>query len=106
MGDSFIEVHVHCDLELCEARDPKGLYKKACAGEINDFTGISAPYQAPEHPEIAVDTGDAEFGDIGLLGFGVRHSISQYMENAPVSLAASVFYQKLKVGDAVQLQTQ
>jgi len=56
-GDSFIEVHVECDLSLCEERDPKGLYKKARAGEIADFTGISAPYEAPANPELIVDTG-------------------------------------------------
>ena len=55
-GD-FIEVHVRADLATCEERDPKGLYKKARAGEIANFTGISAPYEAPEAPEIVVETG-------------------------------------------------
>lgn len=55
-GDSFVEVYVKCDLEVCEARDPKGLYKKARAGLIPEFTGISAPYEAPENPELVVDT--------------------------------------------------
>ena len=54
-GD-FLEVFVEADLETCEARDPKGLYKKARAGEIPEFTGISAPYEAPAQPELAVDT--------------------------------------------------
>lgn len=54
-GD-FIEVYVQCDLQVCEQRDPKGLYKKARAGEIPEFTGISAPYQAPENPELVIDT--------------------------------------------------
>jgi len=53
----FIEVFVDCDLEICEQRDPKGLFKKARAGEIPEFTGISAPYEAPENPEIRLDTG-------------------------------------------------
>ncbi len=57
VGDGFIEVFVDADLAVCESRDPKGLYKKARAGEINNFTGISAPYEAPESPEIQVDTG-------------------------------------------------
>ena len=56
-GD-FIEVHVAASLEVCEARDPKGLYKRARAGEIPSFTGISAPYEAPEDPELVVDTGE------------------------------------------------
>ena len=57
MGTAFLEVHVATSLEVCEARDPKGLYRRARAGEIPDFTGISAPYEAPEAPEIMVDTG-------------------------------------------------
>lgn len=56
VGERFIEVHVDADVAVCEARDPKGLYKKARAGEISDFTGISAPYEAPEHPELRIDT--------------------------------------------------
>ena len=54
-GD-FVEVYVDCPLDVCEARDPKGLYKKARAGEIRDFTGISAPYEAPSAPEVVVNT--------------------------------------------------
>jgi len=52
----FIEVYVKCDLEVCEARDPKGLYKKARAGIIPEFTGISAPYEEPVKPELVIDT--------------------------------------------------
>lgn len=52
----FIEVFVDAPLEICEARDPKNLYKKARAGEIREFTGIDAPYEAPEDPEIVVHT--------------------------------------------------
>lgn len=55
-GDKFYEVYVAADLATCEQRDPKGLYKKARAGEIQDFTGVSAPYEAPENPQIVVDT--------------------------------------------------
>lgn len=55
-GESFIEIYVKCDLDVCEQRDPKGLYKKARAGEIPNFTGISAPYEEPESPEITIDT--------------------------------------------------
>ncbi len=53
----FIEVFVDADLETCEERDPKGLYKKARSGEIKDFTGISSPYEIPGNPEIKVDNG-------------------------------------------------
>ena len=52
----FIEVFVDAPLNVLEDRDPKGLYKKARAGEIPEFTGISAPYEAPENPEIHLDT--------------------------------------------------
>ena len=55
-GD-FIEIHCSADLGVCEERDTKGLYAKARAGEIKEFTGISSPYEAPEAPELKVDTG-------------------------------------------------
>ena len=51
----FLEVFVNTFLEVCESRDPKGLYKKARAGEISDFTGISSPYETPENPELMLD---------------------------------------------------
>ncbi|WP_085522304.1 adenylyl-sulfate kinase [Tuberibacillus sp. Marseille-P3662] len=54
--DEFVEVYVKCDLEEAEERDPKGLYKKARSGEIKGFTGIDAPYEAPENPELVVAT--------------------------------------------------
>ncbi|KVK99417.1 adenylyl-sulfate kinase [Burkholderia ubonensis] len=56
-GD-FVEVHCDCDLRVCESRDVKGLYRKARAGLITDFTGISSPYEPPLHPEVRVDTGN------------------------------------------------
>ncbi|AST61047.1 adenylyl-sulfate kinase [Staphylococcus lugdunensis] len=52
----FIEVYTQCSVEECEKRDPKGLYAKARSGEIKEFTGISAPYEAPNHPEITINT--------------------------------------------------
>jgi adenylyl-sulfate kinase len=57
MCKRFVEVHVCTDLQVCIERDPKGLYAKAIAGEIKDFTGISAPYYAPENPEVLIDAG-------------------------------------------------
>ena len=53
---SFIEIFTKCSVEECERRDPKGLYKKARAGEIREFTGIDAPYEEPENPEIVLET--------------------------------------------------
>ena len=54
--DKFIEIYVNTSLEACESRDVKGLYKKARAGEIKNMTGISAPYQAPTHPDLEIIT--------------------------------------------------
>ena len=56
-GD-FIEVHVDASLEVCESRDPKGLYQKARAGEITGMTGIDDPYEPPQNPELHLDAGD------------------------------------------------
>lgn len=55
-GLGFIEVFVDAPLEVCEARDPKGLYARARAGEISEMTGIDSPYEAPESPELSLDT--------------------------------------------------
>ena len=60
----FIEVFVKCDLEVCKRRDPNGLYQKALSGEIQDFTGISSPYEAPATPEIVVETDLQSLDDI------------------------------------------
>ncbi|MFO1371095.1 MAG: bifunctional sulfate adenylyltransferase/adenylylsulfate kinase [Candidatus Competibacteraceae bacterium] len=59
----FIEVHVATSLEVCEERDRKGLYAKARAGILKEFTGISDPYEAPEHPELVIDTRDCTPGE-------------------------------------------
>lgn len=55
-AENFIEVFINTPLEVCEARDVKGLYKKARAGEIPDFSGISSPYEAPENPAVEITT--------------------------------------------------
>lgn len=54
--DDFVEVYVSTPIEECERRDVKGLYAKARRGEIKNFTGISAPFEAPEHPSLTLDT--------------------------------------------------
>ena len=56
LDEDFVEIFVDCPLEECEKRDPKCLYKKARAGEIKEFTGITSPYEKPENPEITVHT--------------------------------------------------
>ncbi len=58
-GD-FLEIFCAADLDVCESRDPKGLYAKARSGAIKEFTGISSPYEAPESPELKIDTGSQE----------------------------------------------
>jgi adenylylsulfate kinase len=58
----FVEVHVATPLEVCESRDVKGLYAKARAGVLSDFSGVSAPYEPPEAPELRLDTTDLEIG--------------------------------------------
>jgi adenylylsulfate kinase len=69
-GD-FIEVFVDCPLEVCEQRDVKGLYQKARAGQIKEFTGISAPYEAPANPELTIRTHQQSVEDSAkqILGY-------------------------------------
>jgi adenylylsulfate kinase (apsK) len=55
-GDNFYEVYVSCDIKECIKRDPKGLYQKAIRGEIQNFTGISSPYESPEQPDIVLES--------------------------------------------------
>jgi len=59
----FVEIYCQCPVEVCEQRDTKGLYKKARAGEIGQFTGISSPYEAPDRPELVVNTSERSLQD-------------------------------------------
>ena len=68
---TFIEVYVNASVDVCEGRDPKGLYKKARAGQIPEFTGISAPYEEPANPEIELKTG--ELGVDGCAEVVIRY---------------------------------
>jgi adenylylsulfate kinase len=61
--DSFVEVFVDCPVEICEKRDPKGVYQKARQGIIKSFTGISAPYEPPERPELHLKTDQLSVGE-------------------------------------------
>lgn len=77
---NFFEIYVDCPLEVCEERDPKGLYRRARTGEIENFTGISAPYEPPGSPELVVHTGrnDVEecvariIGHLTMKGYLIR----------------------------------
>lgn len=79
-GERFIEVFVDTPLEVCEQRDPKGLYKKARAGDIPHFTGISSPYEAPEQPEVHLKTDEMSIEQAAeqvvqyLKGKGIIHA--------------------------------
>ena len=83
--DEFIEVFIDTPLEVCEQRDPKGLYKKARDGAIKNFTGISSPYEAPEEPQIHIKTDEhsiEECVDIVinyLIKFGYVKEIHDYV---------------------------
>lgn len=71
----FHEIYVKSDLATCEARDPKGLYRLARSGVLADFTGVNAPYEAPEEPELVVDTSRTELKECVtlLLSFVAQH---------------------------------
>jgi len=56
IGEKYVEVFVNCPIEVCESRDVKGLYKKARAGQIKNFTGIDSPFEVPENPDIEINT--------------------------------------------------
>ncbi len=60
---NFIEIHVKASVATCEERDPKGLYKRARSGEIPNFTGISAPFEEPENPEVVLNSGETSVED-------------------------------------------
>ena len=62
-AENFIEVYINTSVETCEGRDAKGLYQKARKGEIKDFTGISAPFEAPKNPDLEINTSELSLGD-------------------------------------------
>jgi adenylylsulfate kinase len=76
--ETFIEVYCKAPLEVCEKRDTKGLYKKARAGEIKQFTGIDAPYEPPENPEIVLDTSRATVAECSnkIVGYLIERGIA------------------------------
>ncbi len=76
----FIEIYIKCPLQLCENRDVKGLYKKARTGEIKHFTGIDSPYEAPENPELTIDTSKLSIDE------AVDEIISYLIKNAYISV--------------------
>jgi adenylylsulfate kinase len=90
-GD-FVEVLVNASLETCESRDAKGLYQKARAGEISEFTGISAPYEAPLNPELVLDTNTQTIEEsvLELVGYLEKNGyLGSKAQSDAVSLAVS-----------------
>jgi bifunctional enzyme CysN/CysC len=83
-GCDFFEVFVDAPIEVCEQRDPKGLYRKARAGEIKDFTGISAPYEAPVDPEVIVHTDRESLGE--CVARAIEYLRPQLRGEEPVSI--------------------
>lgn len=73
--ENFIEVFVKASIEVCIMRDPKGLYKKALAGEIKDFTGIDAPYEEPLHPDLVIDT--EKISEEQAINLAMQHIVEE-----------------------------
>lgn len=77
IGDRFFEIHINSDLEVCESRDPKGLYAKARKGQLAEFTGISSPYEAPLSPDLMIDTARSTIAEsVAKLQAFVRNNIA------------------------------
>jgi len=78
----FIEIHVDTSIEECQRRDPKGLYSRAAAGQIPNFTGISSPYEAPENPELVIKTTETSIDDAVEIILGRLRMIGAVPESA------------------------
>jgi adenylylsulfate kinase len=89
--EDFVEIHCDAEISVCEERDVKGLYKKARAGEIKDFTGISSPYEAPEQAELKVNTGGEPLAECvkQVLGYLNKNNITGLKQENGIKLTAS-----------------
>jgi adenylylsulfate kinase len=114
-GIPFVEVHVYCPLGVAETRDPKGLYKKARAGEIKNFTGIDDPFEAPENPEVLIDTSKQTVAECAKAildylvaeGFLMEKSkLSDVAEDEPVAHSVAEPVAKLVVNAVKQPEVQ
>ncbi len=76
-SENFIEVYIDCPIDVCIERDPKGIYKKALTGEIEEFTGVSSPYEVPDTPDIRIESDKEEFNDAAqrVVDFLVTRSV-------------------------------
>lgn len=79
LGDDFVEIYCDCSLAICEQRDVKGLYQRARAGKVKEFTGISSPYEIPDAPELSIATGtqDLETCVEQVLAYLIQRGIYQ-----------------------------
>jgi adenylylsulfate kinase-like enzyme len=77
-GIPFAEIFINAPLEVCEQRDPRGLYKKARAGEITNFTGVGSPYETPEAPELVLDTAETPPEDSLAALFNFAINLTKY----------------------------
>jgi adenylylsulfate kinase-like enzyme len=82
--DRFVEVFVKADVDICAARDPKGLYRRARSGDLPAFTGLSAPYEAPQAPALVVDTEQLDLPE------AVRRLTSYVIDRFSLGSAAAV----------------
>jgi adenylylsulfate kinase len=89
--EDFVEIHCDAEISVCEERDVKGLYKKARAGEIKDFTGISSPYEAPEQAELKVNTGSEPLAECvkQVLGYLNKNNITGLKQENGIKLTAN-----------------
>ena len=99
IGDNdFIEIFISADLSVCESRDPKGLYKKARAGEIKGFTGIDAPYEDPINPELVVETDKYNIEECAqiVVKYLIDQSIIKKHSKIIFNNLKKIFYQNIK----------
>ena len=84
-GWPYYEVYIKCSVEMCAKRDPKGLYKKASTGEITNMTGISAPYEEPEHPSLIIETDKLGLQQCvdAVISFLLKHGLIMKKESSP-----------------------
>ncbi|MEN8215209.1 MAG: adenylyl-sulfate kinase [Pseudomonadota bacterium] len=77
VGEDFVEIYCDCSLNVCEKRDVKGLYRRARAGEIKEFTGISSPYEEPDKPELVIETGTQSLDECvdQILEYLIQHGV-------------------------------
>jgi len=89
--NNMLEVYVECPVEVCSLRDPKGLYKRAKAGEVNNFTGISSPYEPPETPDLLLNTTQYSVMESSKLVVSELNKLGIIHEKFPDSHLASSF---------------